>query len=160
MVDLWTSPYADACPPASAEDVCLTCGACCASFRVSFYWSESDEAVVNYVPPDMTCHVAPLLCTMKETDQREPWCVALQGSVGVSVRCSIYDRRPSVCHEVVPSGQGAVANFWCDRARALWGLPPLGLALATGQEGYLEPIDESDKSRTTGSSRSRPPAEA
>ena len=103
MVDLWTTPNVDACPPASTGDICLTCGACCASFRVSFYWSESDEAVASGVPPDMTCHVAPLLCAMKGTDRPDPWCIALQGSVGGSVWCSIYDRRPSVCHEVVPS---------------------------------------------------------
>jgi hypothetical protein len=135
MVDLWTTPNIDACPPASTGDVCLNCGACCASFRVSFYWSESDEAVMNCVPPEMTWHVAPLLCAMKGTDRLDPWCVALQGSAGVSVRCSIYDRRPSVCHEVAPSGQNGMADFWCDRARSLWGLPPLGLAQAGGQEG-------------------------
>jgi len=135
MEDLWTTSHVGACPPASSQGSCLTCGACCASFRVSFYWSESDETVVNCVPPDMTCHVAPLICAMKGTDQREPRCIALQGSVGVGVWCSIYDRRPSVCHEVVPSRQDGVPNPWCDRARALWDLPPLGLAPASAQEG-------------------------
>ena len=135
MVDLWTAPCVDAPPCSGSPDPCLTCGACCASFRVSFYWAESDETVACCVPAHLTCHVAPLLCAMKGTDQPHPWCVALRGSVGVSVRCSIYERRPSVCHEVLPSGQDGVANPWCDRARALWGLPPLGLALAGGQEG-------------------------
>jgi Fe-S-cluster containining protein len=51
-------------------DPCLTCGACCASFRVSFYWAESDEAAVDSVPAALTCQVAPLLCAMKGTDQR------------------------------------------------------------------------------------------
>ena len=134
MVALGTTLHVEACPPASTGDVCLTCGACCASFRVSFYWAESDEAVACCVPADMTCQVAPLLCAMKGTNQQEPWCVALQGNVGVNVRCSIYDRRPSVCHEVTPSGRGAMANFWCDRARALWDLLPLGAAQAGGQE--------------------------
>jgi Fe-S-cluster containining protein len=116
------------------EKPCLTCGACCAAFRVSFYWAESDEAVANCVPADMTCHIAPLLCAMKGTDQPHPWCTALQGSVGVRVWCSIYERRPSVCHEVLPSGQDGMANLWCDRARAIWGLPPLKPVLTGGQD--------------------------
>lgn len=104
---------------------CLVCGACCAAFRVSFYWSESDEAVVDCVPADMTCHVAPLVCAMRGTDQPHPKCVALQGTVGVGVWCAIYGRRPSVCREVIPSGQEGKDNPWCDRARVHWGLPPL-----------------------------------
>ena len=53
------------------------------------------------------------------------------------MRCSIYEQRPSVCREVAPSGQEGVTNPWCDRARALWGLPPLELTVASGQERYL-----------------------
>jgi Fe-S-cluster containining protein len=112
----------------------MTCGACCAAFRVSFYWAESDEAVADCVPAEMTCHVAPLLCAMKGTDQPHPWCIALQGSVGARVQCSIYERRPSVCRQVHPSGQDGTADLWCDRARAIWGLPPLRLVRTGGQE--------------------------
>jgi Fe-S-cluster containining protein len=107
------------------QNPCLTCSASCASFRFSFYWFESDEAVADSVPADMTCHMAPLLCAMKGTDQPHPWCIALQGNVGVSVRCAMYGRRPSVCREVTPSGHNGTANIWCDRTRAIWGLPPL-----------------------------------
>jgi Fe-S-cluster containining protein len=78
---------------------------------------------MDSIPADMICRVAPLLCAMKGTDQPHPRCIALQGEVGVSVRCAIYERRPSVCREVTPSGPNA--NTWCDRARVLWGLPPL-----------------------------------
>ena len=117
--------------PAS-ENPCLTCGACCAAFRVSFYWAESDEAVADSIPEDMTCQVAPLLCAMQGTDQPHPWCIALQGNPGVRAWCAIYARRPSVCREVKPSGQDGVANIWCDRARAIWGLPPLIPALTRG----------------------------
>lgn len=116
------------------QNPCLTCGACCAAFRVSFYWAESGEAVANSVPADLTCHVAPLLCAMKGTDRSHPRCIALQGGVGVGVWCSIYERRPSVCYEVVPSGQDGMANFWCDRARAIWGLPPLKPVVTGGQD--------------------------
>jgi Fe-S-cluster containining protein len=108
-----------------SSNPCLACGACCAAFRVSFYWSESDEAAADSVPADMTCPIAPLLCAMKGTDHSHPRCIALQGTVGVRVWCAIYERRPSVCREVAPSGQNGMANIWCDRARAIWGLPPI-----------------------------------
>ena len=110
---------------AGSPNPCLTCGACCASFRVSFYWSESDQAVADSVPAEMTCQVAPLLCAMAGTDHPHPRCIALLGDVGMSVWCTIYARRPSVCNEVVPSGLDGTVNVWCERARAMWGLPPL-----------------------------------
>jgi Fe-S-cluster containining protein len=81
--------------------------------------------VTGSVPADMTCKVAPLLCAMRGTDQRHPRCVALLGDVGSRVSCAIYELRPSVCREVVPSGVGGVANSWCDRARVFYGLAPL-----------------------------------
>lgn len=120
----WQIPVTGGALPATdGQNPCLTC---CAAFRVSFYWSESDEAVVDSVPAEMTCQVAPLLCAMIGTDQPHPRCIALQGEIGAGVWCAIYGRRPSACHEVVPSGQDGQANRRCDRARARWGLPPLG----------------------------------
>lgn len=120
-----TAPCGDAFQSTGSRNPCLSCGACCAAFRVSFYWAESDETVANCVPADMTCHIAPLLCAMRGTEHAHPWCAALQGQVGIKVQCSIYERRPSVCHEVQPSGHDGLPNIWCDRARAIWGLPPL-----------------------------------
>ena len=134
-MDVWTAPCEDASPSTGWQDLCLTCGACCAAFRVSFYWAESDKAVADPVPADMTCHIAPLLCAMKGTHQPLPRCTALQGDVGIGVRCIIYDRRPSVCREVTPPGQTGAPNLWCDRARSLWGLPPLLPILGSGQDG-------------------------
>lgn len=52
------------------------------------------------------------------------------------VWCAIYEQRPSVCREVLPSGQGGVANSWCDRARAIWGLPPFKPVPIGGQWRY------------------------
>jgi Fe-S-cluster containining protein len=125
-MDDWQAPIAGAgYSPTGTQDPCLTCGACCASFRVSFYWSEADAAAGGYVPPEMTCHVAPLICAMQGTDGPHPHCIALQGAVGSAVWCTVYERRPSVCREVTPSGQNGRTNSWCDRARAIWGLPPL-----------------------------------
>jgi hypothetical protein len=126
----WTVPFADAYSSTGSQALCLNCGACCAAFRVSFYWAESDEAMADSVPADMTCQVAPLLCAMKGTDHPHPRCVALQGEIGVRVWCAIYERRPSVCREVVPSGQMGYTSLWCDRARAIYGLPPFKPLLA------------------------------
>ena len=126
----WSARWEDAFSSTDSQARCLACGACCASFRVSFYWSESDEATAGSVPAEMTCQVAPLLCAMKGTDQPHPRCIALQGTVGARVRCTIYDRRPSVCREVVLSGHVVRASPWCDRARAICGLPPLMPILA------------------------------
>jgi Fe-S-cluster containining protein len=92
---------------------CQTCDACCAAFRVSFYWAESDETPADSVPADTTCQVAPLLCAMKGTDQLQRRCVAVRGDVGVPVWCAIYVRRPSVCHEVAPSGHNGAADSGC-----------------------------------------------
>jgi Fe-S-cluster containining protein len=133
-VEDWPAPWEDACSSTDSQARCLACGACCASFRVSFYWSESDEATDGSVPAEMTCQVAPLLCAMKGTDQPRPRCIALQGTVGVRVRCAIYDRRPSVCCEVGPSGHGGRASPWCDHARAIWGLPSLMPVPVGGKE--------------------------
>jgi Fe-S-cluster containining protein len=124
----------DAFTGTGSQDVCRACGACCASFRVSFYWAESDEAVADSVPVDMTCQVAPLLCAMKGTDQPHPRCIALKGHVGVDVWCAIYGQRPSVCCEVGPSGQDGMAHIRCDRARVMWGLSPLMPVLMGGQD--------------------------
>jgi Fe-S-cluster containining protein len=33
---------------------CLTCGACCAYFRASFYWAEADDETPGWVPVEMT----------------------------------------------------------------------------------------------------------
>jgi Fe-S-cluster containining protein len=131
----WTVPFEGAYSSTGSEDLCLTCGACCAAFRVSFYWAESDVAVADSVPADMTCQVAPLLCAMKGTNQLHPRCVALQGDVGVRVWCAIYEQRPSVCREVAPSGQSrqnGVATIWCDRAREIYDLPPF-MPVLTGR---------------------------
>lgn len=105
---------------------CVTCGACCASFRVSFYWSEADPALGGQVPAELTLPVNPRLVAMKGTEQKPVHCIALQGAVGAAVSCSIYPQRPSTCHEVMPSWHdGRGADEKCDKARLIHGLEPL-----------------------------------
>lgn len=51
--------------------------------------------------------------------------MALLGTVGEQVRCSIYDNRPSPCREFSCNGEVVEYNEGCDKARARFGLPPL-----------------------------------
>lgn len=103
---------------------CMTCGACCAHFRVSFYWAEADDAG-GVVPADLTEPLNLMMRAMRGTNAREPRCVALQGEPGGCVSCGIYAQRPSPCREFAMSGESGVYNEACDRARARYGLPPL-----------------------------------
>ena len=104
---------------------CMTCGACCAYFRVSFYWAEADDAG-GLVPSALTEPLTPFLRCMSGTNQRQSRCTALSGEIGESVHCTIYHQRPSPCREFAMSGEGGELNEACDRARARYGLPPLG----------------------------------
>ncbi len=104
---------------------CLTCGACCAFFRVSFYWAEGDDATPGGVPVELTEKLNDTRRVMKGTDQQAPRCVGLGGEPGTSVSCTIYERRPSVCAEFMPSWYEGVHNERCDEARAARGLAAL-----------------------------------
>lgn len=104
---------------------CMTCGACCASFRVSFYWGETDAASAGLVPAYLTEAVAPHYVAMLGTNQAKPHCIALQGEVGRCVSCNIYLLRSSTCHEFTASWEHGEHNPTCDRARANYSLPPI-----------------------------------
>ncbi|MDU5781955.1 MAG: YkgJ family cysteine cluster protein [Pantoea sp.] len=103
---------------------CMTCGACCAHFRVSFYWAEADDAG-GAVPAELTEPLSLLMRNMRGTNAREPRCVALLGEPGSCTSCGIYAQRPSPCREFAMSGENGIYNEACDRARARYGLPPL-----------------------------------
>lgn len=103
---------------------CMICGACCAYFRVSFYWAEADDAG-GCVPASLTEPLTPFLRCMSGTNNRQSRCTALSGEPGVSVSCSIYENRPSPCREFAMSGENGEENDACNRARARYGLPPL-----------------------------------
>lgn len=109
----------------STPNPCLTCGACCAHFRVSFYWTEAEQFLGGTVPPEFTGRLTPHLAVMLGTDCAKPRCQALEGNVGESVRCGIYEKRPSPCRELDPSWLHGVASEQCDKARRAHGLPPL-----------------------------------
>ena len=105
---------------------CTSCGACCAYFRASFHWSETDPFLGGRVPAALTHPIGGLRVAMNGTSSSTaPRCDALEGTVGQDVRCTIYEVRASVCREFSTSWADGQPNERCDRARAAWGLGPL-----------------------------------
>ena len=107
---------------------CLSCGACCAYYRVAFHWSEAESQLGGIVPPELTGKLDPHRLAMRGTDAAAPRCIALQGTVGQDACCGIYPQRPSVCHELSPSWEAGQPSPQCDKARIAHGLPPLTTA--------------------------------
>ena len=103
--------------------VCLSCGACCAQYRVAFHWLET--AAENGVPPELTAPLDAHRLVMQGTKHQPVRCVALAGEIGGCVACSIYDQRPSPCRELRVSQENGTPSEQCDRARLAWGLQPL-----------------------------------
>lgn len=95
------------------SDICMTCGACCATYRVSFYWAEGEALGI---PETMTEKVNDFYTCMKGTNQKPVRCIALQGNIGQAVTCQIYDKRSSTCQSV------QIGDDHCQKARQTWGL--------------------------------------
>lgn len=104
--------------PADELHPCLTCGACCASFRVDFSAWELDEQGGS-VPSGLAVEVTDGICRMRGTDHQPARCAALTGRVGERAACGIYEWRPSPCREFESHSDA------CARARARHGLAPL-----------------------------------
>ena len=96
---------------------CLTCGACCASFRVDFSVHETQD-MGGDVPDGLAVEVTGSTCRMRGTDHSPPRCAALTGKVGSQAACGIYEWRPSPCREFAAGSEA------CERARLRHGLPP------------------------------------
>jgi uncharacterized protein len=62
---------------------------------------------------------------MRGTEGPPVRCVALEGRVGATTRCSIYAARPAPCRELSAAWEHGRPSPQCDRARALHGLVPL-----------------------------------
>lgn len=116
-IPLDVPPTASATSGAAVPWDCQRCGACCAHFRVSFYWGEVDEAPGGWVPIALTQTLTPLTRCMQGTWHASPRCVSLAGDIGQQVGCQIYAQRPSVCREVM------AGDPQCLRARRAHGLP-------------------------------------
>lgn len=103
----------------------MTCGACCAFFRVSVHWSECAPELGGTVPIALTEPVRLHERAMLGTSRAQPRCVALEADIGRHSRCTIHAGRPSVCAQVAASYEFGARSDQCDRARAGHGLPAL-----------------------------------
>ena len=108
-----------------SDFACLSCGACCAAFRVDFHCSDLTNNNAPGVPIELTVPLTATLVRMRGTDEALPRCVALAGEVGRSVACTIYGRRPGPCRDFAPDAPLGIGDDACDRARRRHGLPPL-----------------------------------
>ncbi|HVI59646.1 MAG TPA: YkgJ family cysteine cluster protein [Luteimonas sp.] len=104
---------------------CLSCGACCAHFRVSFHWSEAEPALGGVVPVELTEPLRSHERVMRGTSQAQPRCIALDARIGEYSRCGIHPVRPSVCAAVPASWEFGEPSAQCDKARLAHGLPLL-----------------------------------
>lgn len=108
----------------SVDNPCLACGACCAHFRVSFFWGECASSG-GVVPDHLVVQVSPHNVAMLGTEAKPARCVGLLGDVGCRVRCTLYEQRSSTCREFEAAWSNGEPNAHCDAARAAHGLPPL-----------------------------------
>ncbi|RLJ65072.1 YkgJ family cysteine cluster protein [Sulfurisoma sediminicola] len=107
-----------------ALNPCQSCGACCATYRVTFHRGELDD-LGGCVPAALTEQVTAVMACMRGTGAAPVRCAALRGEIGRDVSCAIYEFRPSPCREfgaLAAVGQGDEA---CNDARRRHGLPPL-----------------------------------
>lgn len=107
---------------AVAANPCVSCGACCAFYLVSFPNQEADNVSGGVVSFEMTGRTNNSRRFMKGTETTHPRCTALDGFIGTHVECRIYANRPSTCRNFCRSWEKGVGNFLCDRARAVYGL--------------------------------------
>jgi Fe-S-cluster containining protein len=107
-----------------SSNPCLSCGACCASFRVDFAVEEL-QSEGGCVPDGLTVELNARLCRMRGTDHAAPRCAALVGTVGVQAGCGIYEWRPAPCREFGLRAPLGIGDEACARARARHGLAPL-----------------------------------
>ena len=99
-----------------SNNPCIDCGACCATYRVSFYWAEAEARGLH---DEWVEQVNAVYGCMAGTNRPEPRCVVLQGKIGENVACGAYDRRPSTCREL------QAGDDKCQKARARHALHPV-----------------------------------
>jgi uncharacterized protein len=109
----------------TSQNPCMRCGACCAFYRISLDSFEIDDVPGGVIPLHLTFKLNDTRSAMRGTEKRPIRCQALEGEVGRSVHCTIYDRRPKTCREFRSLWEDDVINSLCDRARSTYGLMPL-----------------------------------
>jgi hypothetical protein len=99
--------------PIAVEDICQSCGACCATSVNWPRFSTEDDAALDLIPAELVnARGSGMRC---DGDR----CAALKGRVGEATSCAIYERRPEVCRTCMPGDPE------CAIARRKWGLPAL-----------------------------------
>jgi Fe-S-cluster containining protein len=89
---------------------CRSCGACC-DYKWSWPILKKDKSDAVKIPKDMQRDDYPLLKTNHNR------CVALFGTVGDCVGCSIYENRPHACQ------QFEIGSTLCKEARSKKNMP-------------------------------------
>lgn len=82
------------------------------------------------MPDALALRLNASLMRMRGTDAAVPRCAALEGRIGVAVRCAIHAARPSPCRDFAPYAALGMGDDACDRARARHRLAPLGASPA------------------------------
>ncbi|MCX8087228.1 MAG: YkgJ family cysteine cluster protein [Rhodocyclaceae bacterium] len=104
---------------------CQSCGACCVSYRVTLPRAELDTSPGGWVPATLTDPYTPTTACMREHPETPSRCIALAGTVGQWVSCTIYAQRPSACADFAPLAMIGIGDEACNEARRRCGLPPL-----------------------------------
>ncbi len=97
---------------------CVTCGACCHTYRVEFPVYEL-QSMGGSVPDHLTHEVNGNRVRMNGTAWHPVRCDALIGQCGEEAICSIYEQRSSTCRNF------DFDSDRCHEARARHNLPPL-----------------------------------
>ncbi|HEY3358019.1 MAG TPA: YkgJ family cysteine cluster protein [Polyangia bacterium] len=80
---------------------CRTCGACCVpEITLPFYVGVTAKDIARLTPRFRSRHVARGSILTKLDRIGHCVCVALQGTVGRRVSCTIYARRPDACRQL------------------------------------------------------------
>lgn len=101
------------------------------------------------MPDELTEELTPFFQCMRGTNQAHPRCIALDGEIGISVRCQTYARRPSPCQEFgfqhLAAGSFAPPDMLerCNQARRRWRLPPVD-GLGSIREPDQRPVMEAN----------------
>lgn len=103
----------------SQSNPCVQCGACCARFRVSFYWGQTSAHPDGTVPIELTEPISAHYVAMRGTNQAQKRCIALSGEIGQTVGCTIYEQRSETCRSFEAGDER------CNQARRHWGLEAL-----------------------------------
>lgn len=79
---------------------CTKCGACCSTFEVRF-------AGPHNISEEYYIKINPNVSELKRDSCNR--CSALEGNVGESVKCLIYEDRPYVCSNFISGGERCIA---------------------------------------------------